>query len=132
METASGDDLVVLALRDGADFLRVRTQQGNDELSLPGFDYAWSGYGDDTITGSADRNVIFSDDGNDDISGLGGDDRLNASYGVSDIARCGRGHDQCLDAEKTFSCEGVDPLFPRGSCPRLTPVETSRADAAAC
>jgi len=59
VETASGDDLVVLALRDGADFLRVRTQQGNDEFSLPGFDYAWSGYGDDTITGSADRNVIW-------------------------------------------------------------------------
>jgi Ca2+-binding RTX toxin-like protein len=77
------------------------------EMSLPGFESAWSGYGDDTITGSGDRNVIFSGDGDDNLWGLGGDDKLNASYdnNHSDMARGGAGHDQCIDAEIRFSCE---------------------------
>ncbi len=77
------------------------------QMSLPDFEHAWSGYGDDTITGSAARNVIFSGDGDDDLSGLGGDDKLDASYdhNHSDVARGGSGHDQCLNAEIMFSCE---------------------------
>ena len=74
-------------------------------MELPGFENAWSGYGDDTITGSANRNVIFSGDGNDHLSGRGGDDKLNASFGASDIARGGEGLDRCLSAETTFSCQ---------------------------
>jgi Ca2+-binding RTX toxin-like protein len=74
-------------------------------MSLPAFENAWSGYGDDTITGSAGRNVVFSGDGNDDLSGLSGNDRLNASYDPHDVARGGGGRDKCLDAETTFSCE---------------------------
>jgi len=76
------------------------------QMSLPDFENAWSGYGDDTITGSESRNAIFSGDGNDALSGLGGDDRLNASYDIDDSARGGGGHDECLNAETTFSCEG--------------------------
>lgn len=147
VEAGPGNDMV--AVDDGAAFLRVRTQQGADklqlvpdagqrasggagrdvvrfpldypdvtlklgpvghvsapvEMSLPAFENAWSGYGNDTIIGSSGRNVIFSGDGNDDLSGLQGNDRLDASYDSDDTARGGGGRDRCQNAETVLSCE---------------------------
>lgn len=78
-------------------------------MSLPGFENAWSGYGDDTITGTTDRNVVFSGD------------------------RSGRKRARPVPGRReNVLLRGVDPLFPRGSCPRLASAETSRAGAAAC
>ena len=74
--------------------------------------------GDDTIVGSSVGNVLFGDDGNDDITGAGGqdtllggggDDTFRARDGEVDTIACGLGNDVVFaDADDVIFEDGAD------------------------
>ena len=105
-----GRDLVMLGLQSGDVVLQLGANGHLSTpftMSLPGFESAWTGYGDDVITGSPGTNRVFSGDGDDEIFGRAGDDVINASYST-DVVHGGAGKDVCRNAESRFSCEATN------------------------